>query len=97
MVSMFTCWSSLSGFYFIPGYFYISFIVFSSIFQIVYFTATFPYVVLIALLARGLSLPGSMKGIDFYINPRWELLLDPKVCYSVLCAAYLLCFFLVKN
>ena len=48
-------------------------------FQVVYFTATFPYVVLVILLVRGVTLPGSLNGILFFIKPKWELLLDPKV------------------
>ena len=47
--------------------------------QVVYFTATCPYLVLIILLVRGITLPGSEDGIDFFIKPRWSLLLDAKV------------------
>ncbi|KAI8782629.1 sodium- and chloride-dependent GABA transporter ine [Biomphalaria glabrata] len=47
--------------------------------KVVYFTATFPYIVLTILLVRGLTLPGSEEGINFFIKPRWELLLDAKV------------------
>ena len=47
--------------------------------QVVYFTATFPYLVLIILLVRGVTLPGSELGIEYFISPKWELLLDAKV------------------
>lgn len=47
--------------------------------KVVYFTATFPYVLLIVLLVRGLTLEGYKEGIKFYIIPEWERLKDPKV------------------
>ncbi|KAL8571525.1 hypothetical protein ACOMHN_056820 [Nucella lapillus] len=47
--------------------------------KVVYFTATFPYVVLAILLVRGVTLPGSELGINYFIKPKWELLLDAKV------------------
>ncbi|KAK7087247.1 hypothetical protein V1264_021322 [Littorina saxatilis] len=47
--------------------------------KVVYFTATFPYLVLLILLVRGLTLPGSMDGIKYFIQPKWELLLDARV------------------
>ena len=44
--------------------------------QVVYFTATFPYVILIALLVRGVTLPGATTGLWFLIKPDWNKLLD---------------------
>lgn len=42
-------------------------------------TALAPYVVLIILLFRGVTLPGAMKGIEYYLTPQWEKLLKSKV------------------
>ncbi|PRD25861.1 UNVERIFIED_CONTAM: Sodium- and chloride-dependent glycine transporter 1 [Trichonephila clavipes] len=47
--------------------------------KVVYISATFPYVVLVCLLVRGVTLPGAWDGIVFYLYPRWELLLSFKV------------------
>ena len=47
--------------------------------QAVYFTATFPYVILVILFFRGVTLKGADKGIEFYIIPDWEKLKEPKV------------------
>ncbi|XP_072173164.1 sodium- and chloride-dependent glycine transporter 1-like [Diadema setosum] len=47
--------------------------------KVVYFTATFPYVVLFILLIRGLTLEGQWEGIKFFIYPKWHLLQNPKV------------------
>ena len=47
--------------------------------KVAYFTAIFPYVVLIALLVRGATLPGAADGMWYFIKPEWDKLLDPKV------------------
>lgn len=45
----------------------------------VYITATFPFVMLIVLLIRGVTLPGAGKGIKFYLYPDLERLKDAEV------------------
>lgn len=47
--------------------------------QIVYFTALFPYVVLILFVVRGLTLEGSMTGITYYLSPNWTKLHESQV------------------
>uniref|UniRef100_A0A8C1UFQ8 Transporter n=1 Tax=Cyprinus carpio TaxID=7962 RepID=A0A8C1UFQ8_CYPCA len=45
----------------------------------VYVTATFPYVMLLVLLVRGVSLPGAVDGIVYYLKPNHTRLTDPQV------------------
>uniref|UniRef100_A0A8C1B4E0 Transporter n=1 Tax=Cyprinus carpio carpio TaxID=630221 RepID=A0A8C1B4E0_CYPCA len=47
--------------------------------KVVYFTATFPYAMLLVLLIRGLTLPGAIDGITFYLYPNPARLTDPQV------------------
>uniref|UniRef100_A0A8B9PST6 Solute carrier family 6 member 9 n=1 Tax=Apteryx owenii TaxID=8824 RepID=A0A8B9PST6_APTOW len=47
--------------------------------QVVYFTATFPYVVLTILFVRGITLEGAVHGITYYLTPQWDRILDAKV------------------
>ena len=48
-------------------------------FQVVYFTAIFPYIMLTVLFIRGVTLPGASIGIEYYLKPDFERLLDPHV------------------
>ncbi|XP_015039320.2 sodium-dependent nutrient amino acid transporter 1 isoform X2 [Drosophila pseudoobscura] len=47
-----------------------------------YFLGVFPYVVLLVLLFRALTLPGAMDGIIYFFKPQWRQLLDPLVWYA---------------
>ncbi|XP_072044236.1 sodium- and chloride-dependent GABA transporter ine-like isoform X4 [Amphiura filiformis] len=47
--------------------------------KVVYFTATFPYLVLFALLINGVMLEGAIEGIKFFLIPEWEKLLEADV------------------
>ena len=52
---------------------------FSSFIQVVYFTATFPYVVLLILLVRGLTLSNAIEGVTYYVKPDFEKIAKPEV------------------
>ncbi|XP_062566901.1 sodium- and chloride-dependent creatine transporter 1-like [Saccostrea cucullata] len=47
--------------------------------KVVYFTATFPYIILIILLIRGSTLPGAGKGIEYFLKPDFTRLKDAQV------------------
>ncbi|XP_068195958.1 sodium- and chloride-dependent GABA transporter 3-like [Antennarius striatus] len=47
--------------------------------KVAYFTATFPYVIILILLIRGLTLPGAWDGIYYYLYPDLNRLADLQV------------------
>lgn len=52
--------------------------------KVVYVTATLPYVFLVILFIRAITLPGSIDGIMYYVTPVWTRLADPKVNISII-------------
>ncbi|CAL4164006.1 unnamed protein product, partial [Meganyctiphanes norvegica] len=49
-----------------------------------YFTALFPYFVLLILLIRGCTLTGAWTGIWYFLKPQWARLLEPKVWFEAI-------------
>jgi solute carrier family 6 amino acid transporter-like protein 5/7/9/14 len=49
--------------------------------KVSYFTAIFPYVILITLLIHASTLEGAVDGILYFITPNWDRLLEPSVWY----------------
>lgn len=47
-----------------------------------YFLALFPYVIMITLLIRAVTLEGAGQGMLFFIKPKWEKLLSADVSTS---------------
>ena len=47
--------------------------------KVAYFTSLFPYLVLVVLAGRALTLPGASEGLRYYLTADWSLLADPKL------------------
>ncbi|XP_024085756.1 sodium- and chloride-dependent GABA transporter 1-like isoform X2 [Cimex lectularius] len=46
--------------------------------KVIWVSALFPYIVLIILFVRAITLPGAGQGLFYFIYPQWEKLLYPK-------------------
>lgn len=47
--------------------------------QVSYVVVLVPYVAVLVLLIRAVSMSGSSKGVHFYTTPKWELLRQPRM------------------
>jgi NSS family neurotransmitter:Na+ symporter len=47
--------------------------------KVVYVTVILPWLILIIFVIRGVTLPGAMDGLAFYLTPNFSKLLEPKV------------------
>lgn len=53
-----------------------------------YFLALFPYVIMISLLIRAVTLEGAVDGIIFLFKPTWGKILDPSVWYAAVTQSF---------
>lgn len=56
--------------------------------KVAYFLALFPYVVMICLLVRGVTLDGATDGIIFLFKPTWSKIFDPAVWYAAVTQSF---------
>jgi NSS family neurotransmitter:Na+ symporter len=57
--------------------------------KVVYYTVIIPWVILVIFVIRGITLPGAIEGLKFYLTPQFSALLN----YKVWLAAYSQVFF----
>jgi neurotransmitter:Na+ symporter, NSS family len=79
---MFGGFSSLAVIGFIISWILIYFSVWKgvkSVSKVVVWTATLPFVILLVLLIRAVTLPGAGNGLSVYLVPVWSSLLDPQL------------------
>ncbi|XP_061183619.1 uncharacterized protein LOC133191891 isoform X2 [Saccostrea echinata] len=47
--------------------------------KVAYLVVIFPFLIMLTLLVRALTMEGNMTGIKFYVAPKWEKLQEPSV------------------
>ena len=58
--------------------------------KVVYYTVIIPWIILIVLVVRGVTLPGALEGLKFYLTPQFSALLNYKVWLGRLLSGFLL-------
>ncbi|XP_057324012.1 sodium-dependent nutrient amino acid transporter 1-like isoform X2 [Microplitis mediator] len=53
-----------------------------------YFLAIFPYVVMLALFGRSVTLEGAIDGIIYFLRPDWNKMTDPQVWYAAVTQSF---------
>jgi len=52
--------------------------------KVVYVTVTMPWIHLLIFVVRGLTLPGAVQGINYYLTPNWKELLNPALWHAAI-------------
>jgi solute carrier family 6 amino acid transporter-like protein 5/7/9/14 len=54
-----------------------------------YVLAIFPYIILLILFFRAVTLPGAIDGITVFLKPQWHAMLNPKVWFDAVTQVFL--------
>ena len=65
--------------------------------KVAYFTATFPYFIITAMVIRGCTLEGGTDGLKFYLQPDYAKLGDFQVCLFSISIKNILLFVNIGN
>lgn len=50
--------------------------------RVVYVTVILPWLLLIVFVIRGLTLPGAIEGVNYYLTPNFRMLLSPELWHA---------------
>ncbi|XP_008552116.1 sodium-dependent nutrient amino acid transporter 1 [Microplitis demolitor] len=53
-----------------------------------YFLAIFPYIMMLALFGRSVTLEGAIDGIIYFLRPDWNKMTDPQVWYAAVTQSF---------